>query len=162
MGQPATKLDTIRGHRAGEVVRLNPEARVRPNGADTASTPAAQSHLPALLEMVSRAATAMGERKDKAEVLAERAKAAETRLTQMSERLSETENKLQAALDDMERERARAEDLGRRSAELITKTQAMLADADDRRRAAEWRAEQAEESFATLRIAVERGFAETL
>lgn len=164
MGHATAKLENlIASSHGGQVVRLNADARPRSiHRPDAEASIVAVSQLPAILEIVSRAATVSGQRKDRASIMEERALAAEERLSQMGNHLAEVEARMQTALEDAERERLRAEDLGRRSAELIKKTQGILNDANDRRLAAEWRADQAEESFATLRAAVEKGFSDAI
>lgn len=165
MGQAAVKIDASGGAAgSAQVVRLNTDPRPKqPVRADQpAGAPALPSQLPAILEIVSRAATVSGQRKDRAAIMEDRALAAEERVAQMTVHVADAEARMRSAVEDMERERLRAEDLGRRSAELIKRTQAMLSDANDLRLAAEWRAAQAEESFATLRAAVEKGFADSL
>lgn len=163
MGQAVAKIvvsDT--GGHGAQVVRLN-ALESRPRGlprADVATV--LDPQLPAILEMVSRAATVSGQRRDRADLMEDRAMAAEERFSVLSAQYGEIETRLRVALEEAERERTRAEDLGRRSAELIKKTQAILNDANDRREVAEWRARQAEEGFATLKAAVESGFADSV
>ena len=164
MGQAVAKITNSDIASSGaQIVQLNPNdgrARQMPRVEDAVAT--VDPQLPAILEMVSRAATVSGQRRDRADHMEERATAAEERVAVLTRQFAELEDRLRVAHEEADRERTRAEDLGRRSSELIKKTQAMLTDANDRREVAEWRARQAEESFATLKSAVEKGFADSV
>lgn len=164
MGQAVAKITSSDIVSTGaQIVQLNPNdgrAKHMPRVEDVVA--AVDPQLPAILEMVSRAATVSGQRRDRADQMEDRAVAAEERIAALTRQFAELEERLRVAHEEADRERTRAEDLGRRSSELIKKTQAMLTDANDRREVAEWRARQAEESFAALKSAVEKGFADSV
>lgn len=120
--------------------------------------PLPKPELSSVLDVIARAAELMHSHQDQAGRTETRATEAEKRLEHAVRQIAELENRLRAASDEADRERARADDLKTRSAELIEKTQGMLNEASERLLAAEWRADQAEENFSTLRDAVEQQF----
>ena len=121
-------------------------------------TPNPKPELSAVLDLISRAAELLDSHRDHASRTEIRADEAEHRLEAANRQISDLEAKLRIADEEAGRERSRAEDYKLRSTELIEKTQAMLDEASERLLAAEWRAEQSDESFATLRHAVESRF----
>lgn len=158
------RADDRLGELASQIARMKDDGR--PLWASNVSRPPApppfapkpKPELATVLDLVVRAAGVMHSHQEHAARTESRALEAETRLDAAVRQIADLEARLRASGEDAERERMRAEDLRNRSAELIEKTQAMLNEASERLLAAEWRADQAEESFATLRDAVEDQF----
>ena len=122
------------------------------------SAPGRRTELSSVLDLVTRAAELMHSHQDQAARTQSHAVETERRLEAAVARIAELEDRLRASEDEADRERARADDLKARSADLIEKTQTMLNEASEQLLAAESRAEQADESFLTLREAVENQF----
>lgn len=115
-----------------------------------------KSELSGILGTISRASSALGAHKDRADLFEKRAGEAEAQLKAAHRRLAELEIKLHAALDDAKAEKARSADMQARSADMVERTRAMLAQAGERLRGAESRAERAEAGFSTIRAAIEQ------
>lgn len=129
-----------------------------PSPAPAKTLAAMRPELSSVLELITRAADLMNAHQDHASRTEVRATEAEQRLEAAVRQIAELEARLRSSEEDADRERARADDFKTRSTDLIEKTQAMLNEASERLLEAEWRAEQADESFATLRNAVETRF----
>ena len=104
----------------------------------------------AAMNAVVKAADVLGARKEQVAIAERRAQEAEDRVETLKRHLVETEDRLTATIDQLERERKRSEELERRSAEMLDRTQAMITDASERLQASEKRASLAEEYLGTL------------
>ncbi|MDB5511699.1 MAG: hypothetical protein JWR08_1182 [Enterovirga sp.] len=152
MGQAALKISEMDDGAGLPAGSLAPPAVSRP----AAVVVPFKSELSAVLGTISRASSALGAHKDRADLFEKRAADAEAQLKAAHRRLAELEIKLHAALDDAKAEKARSADMQARSADMVERTRAMLAQAGERLRAAESRAERAEAGFSTVRAAIEQ------
>lgn len=108
----------------------------------------------AAINSIVKASESLGVRKEQVAIAERRAAEAEDKVEALKRHLVETEDKLTAALDGLDRERKRVEELERRSAEMLDRTQAMITDASERLQASEKRASLAEEYLATLQTMI--------
>ncbi len=108
----------------------------------------------AAINAIMKASESMSARKEQISVTERRAQEAEDKAEALKRHLIETEDRLTATLDQLDRERKRTEELERRSAEMLDRTQAMITDASERLQASEKRASLAEEYLATLQTMI--------
>ena len=108
----------------------------------------------AAINAIMKASESMSARKEQISVTERRAQDAEDKVEALKRHLIETEDRLTATLDQLDRERKRTEELERRSAEMLDRTQAMITDASERLQASEKRASLAEEYLATLQTMI--------
>lgn len=108
----------------------------------------------AAMNAIVKAADAMGARKEQISIAVRRAQEAEDKVEALKRHLIETEDRLTATSDLLDRERKRSEELERRSAEMLDRTQAMITDASERLQTSEKRAAMAEEYLATLQTMI--------
>src|SRR3569833_1319779 len=161
MGHAAVRLEDgdLSGRGAAEsatVVQLKPAA-VRPGDpAGEAAAPAQKSDLSSILTMISRSASLLSAKKDRADLLEKRCLAAEDQLKAAARKTTELELRVKTATEELAAERARSGDAHKRQTEAIEKLKAMVNEASARIRAAETRAERAESGYAMIRDALEK------
>jgi hypothetical protein len=120
--------------------------------------PAPRPEQVAAINTLVKASDTLGARKEQVVIAERRAQDAEDKAEALKRHLVETEDRLTAALDQLDRERKRNEELERRSAEMLDRTQAMITDASERLNSAEKRASLAEEYLVTLQTMIRERF----
>ena len=156
MGRAAVQLDESRDEAdTGTVIQLKPQTAPQPRPA-LVSANAPRTDLASVLGMVSRTATLLASRKDRADQMEKRSIHVEENLRAARDRIAELESRLRAALEEVEAGKAGLADLQKRSADLVERSKAMLAEASTRLKAAETRAERAEAGYTMIRDAVEQ------
>ncbi len=128
-----------------------PENVLRPN---FPRLPAPRPDQVAAINAIMKASESMTTRKELVQITERRAQEAEDRVEALKRHLIETEDRLTATLDQLDRERKRNEELERRSAEMLDRTQAMITDASERLQSSEKRASLAEEYLVTLQTMI--------
>ena len=128
-----------------------PENILRPN---FHRTPVPRPDQVAAINAIMKASESMIARREQVQIAERRAQDAEDKVEALKRHLIDREDRLSAALDQLDRERRRNEELERRSAEMLDRTQAMLSDASERLTASEKRASLAEEYLVTLQTMI--------